>query len=241
MGRGLIAKIKLAALAAGTATLAACGASAPPPPVAVAPPPPPAVVIPPRPMPPAGAFATMAIPHLSAEGVRQTVNAGISQDQAIWNLRSGLNVAALNCLRAEHAALVENYRTFLKRHSRQLAATNNALTKEFRNKHGRSYRDHQDAYMTRVYNYFALPPVLPDFCEVAHQLSFEAAQAKPGELNVFAQQALPRMEAVYEKFFSAYEQYRVDLAAWDARYGGGGSRTMDATYGASTNMVAGSN
>ena len=76
---------------------------------------------------------------------------------------------------------------------------------------------------------------------MAHQLSFEAAQAKPGELNVFAQQALPRMEAVYEKFFSAYEQYRVDLAAWDARYGGGGSRTMDATYGASTNMVAGSN
>jgi hypothetical protein len=183
----------------------------------------------------------MAIPRVTSTGVRETVNTGISEQQALWNVRSGLNVAALNCLRSEHAALVENYRTFLKRHSRQLAATNSALAREYRNKHGRSYRDQQDAYMTRVYNYFALPPVLPEFCDVAHQLSHEVVQVKPGELDTFAMQALPRMEAVYQNFFSAYEKYRVDLAAWDARFGSSGVRTLEATYGASSTASIGSN
>lgn len=231
MRRGTWAKTKLALLAGGMAALAACGTSAPPPvQVAAAPPPPVRVVIPPRPTPPAGAFHTMAIPQVAANGVRQTVNSGITAEQKLWNLRSALNVAALNCLRAEHAALVDNYKVLLKQHSRQLAATNNALTKQYRDRHGNGYRNQQDAYMTRVYNYFALPPVLPEFCNIALQVSHEVVQVKPGQLHVFAEQALPRMEAVYENFFRAYEQYRVDLAAWDARYGATGGRTMEATY-----------
>jgi len=242
MGRGTISKTRMAVVAATVAALAACAAPPPPPaPVAVAPPPPPMVVIPPRPTPPAGAFATMAIPQLSSAGIRETVNVGISEQQTLWNLRSGLNVAALNCTRPEHTGLVDNYRTFLKVHSRELAAANNALAAEYRNKHGRSFREYQDAYMTRVYNYFALPPVLPDFCNVAMQLSGEVNQVPGGQLREFAQNALPRMEQVFENFFSAYEKYRVDLAAWDARYGGGGSRTLEATYRQATSVAAGSN
>ena len=75
--------------------LAACAAPPPPPP----PPPPPApaaVVIPPRPVPPSGAVATMTIPQLGPAGVRQTVNAGVSTNQTVWNVRSAFDVAALN-------------------------------------------------------------------------------------------------------------------------------------------------
>lgn len=233
MGRGISAKLKIAAVAAISATLAACGASAPPPPpiVAAPPPPPPKIVIPPRPTPPAGAFATMAIPRLTAEGYRQTVNTGISDHQKLWNVRSGLNVAALNCLRPEHAGLVDNYKTILKRHSRQLASTNRALASEYRQKHGRSFRDHQDAYMTRVYNYFALPPVLPEFCNVALDVSHEIAALPAGQLESYSPTALAKLEQVFENFFSAYEKYRVDLAAWDARYGTPGGSTLEASYG----------
>lgn len=233
MGRSAMAKAKIAAVVAGVVTLAACAAPPPPPPpqVYAPPPPPPVVVIPPRPVPPAGAFATMAIPQVSAAGERQTVNTGITAEQRLWNLRSGLNVAALNCLQPQHAALVENYRQFLKQHSRQLASTNRELANQYRAKHGRSFRDHQDAYMTRVYNYFALPPVLPDFCNAALDVSNDAIAVQPGQLHVFTETALPRLEAVYENFFRAYEQFRVDLAAWDARYGPGGVRTMEASYG----------
>lgn len=172
----------------------------------------------------------MAIPQISTAGVRQTVNTGISQQQALWNVRSGLNVAALNCLRPEHAGLVDNYRAFLKHHSRELAATNRALANEYRSKYGRGFRDQQDAYMTRVYNYFALPPVLPEFCNVALELSHEIVGVPAGKLDEFSPIALARMEQVYENFFSAYERYRVDLAAWDARYGNTVTHTLEANY-----------
>lgn len=230
-------KIKIVAVAMVSAVAAACTTAPPPPPIAAAPPPPPPpapppkIVIPPKPTPPAGAFATMAIPQMAPEGVRQTVNYGISDDQKLWNVRSGLNVAALNCLQAQHASLVENYRTFLRQHRRELARTNNRLTSQYRAEHGRNFRNAQDAYNTRVYNYFALPPALPAFCEVAHELSKEIVQVPAGQLDTFAESALPRMEAVYDEFFSAYEKYRVDLAAWEAQYGPGGRVNLDATYG----------
>jgi len=173
----------------------------------------------------------MAIPQLTSDGVRRTVNYGISTEQRLWNVRSGLNVAALNCQRPEHGALAENYRIFLERHSRQLSRTNRALASQYRKEHGRSYRDAQDTYMTRVYNHFALPPALPEFCNVAHELSHEVMQVPKGELHAFADTALQRMEAVYHAFYSAYEKYRVDLAAWEARYGEGGVTTLEASYG----------
>lgn len=238
-----IVKIKIIAIAVVSATLAACGTAAPPPPpVVVAPPPPPPIVIPPRPTAPAGAFATMAIPQMAADGVRQTVNYGISDEQKLWNVRSGLNVAALNCRNASHLALADNYSEFLKKHRRQLTRTNSTLASQYRAQHGRSYRDAQDAYMTRVYNYFALPPALPAFCDVAHQIGQEIVDVPAGQLHVFAETALPRMEAVYEEFFSSYEQYRVDLAAWEAQYGPNRSPlTLEANYGPQQSAAAQNN
>jgi hypothetical protein len=161
----------------------------------------------------------MAIPAVGLNGVRQTVNTNISPTQKLWNLRSGLNVAALNCLRAEHAMLVDNYSTFLKRHSRELGRANRDLINEYRQQHGRSSRDVQDTYMTQVYNYFALPPALADFCDVALVLSNEIVALEAGSLATYSDGALARMEAVFENFYSSYEQYRVNVAAWDARYG----------------------
>ena len=237
-----VVKIKIVAVAAASAALAACGTAAPPPPpVVVAPPPPPApIVIPPRPTAPAGAFATMAIPQMAENGVRQTVNYGISDEQKLWNVRSGLNVAALNCRSSTHLTLASNYSAFLQKHRRQLSRTNRTLASQYREEQGRSYRDAQDAYMTRVYNYFALPPALPAFCDVAHEIGQEIVDVPAGELHVFTETALPRMEAVYEEFFSAYEQYRVDLAAWEAQYGPNRSPvTMEANYGPPPEPVEG--
>ncbi len=73
--------------------------------------------------------------------------------------------------------------------------------------------------MTRVYNYFALPPAQDRFCDAALVVSAEALAPETTDLDLFAMQALPRIEREFETFFRAYEQYRTDLAAWDARYG----------------------
>lgn len=161
----------------------------------------------------------MTIPLVAATGVRQTVNANISSAQTTWNLRSALNVAALNCLDPEYTGLVDNYGAFLKRNDKQLSAVNKVLTTEFRERYGATFRDVQDSYMTQVYNYFALPPTKSDFCDVSYAISNEALQVVPDDLDTFAATALPRIESVFEDFFRAYEEYRVDLAAWNSEYG----------------------
>ena len=166
-----------------------------------------------------GAVALMAIPPLNALGVRQTVNTGLTPAQTTWNLRSALNVAALNCLEPEYAAMTANYGAFLKTHARHLTSTNRALEKEYRDRYGAAFRDPQDSYMTQVYNYYALPPVKPSFCRVAYSISQEALTVPPAELDAFAATALPRIEAAFEEFFAAYDSYRTNLAAWEAEYG----------------------
>lgn len=208
----------LAAGAMGILALAACATPAPPPPP---PPPAPAVQIvpPPRPLPPIGANAGMILPQRAVNGVRQTINAFITPAQTTWNLRSAFNVAALNCVGPQYEPLVANYQTFLTRFSRPLATANTASLREFNAQYGREGRSAQDAYLTKVYNYFALPPVHDAFCDRALALSGQAATVAPADLDAFAAQALPSIESVFEAFFVSYEAYQRELADWDAKYG----------------------
>lgn len=187
----------------------------PPPP----PPPPPVVVyIPPRPTPPLGAAPTTLIPPLDTTGVRQTINAGISSNQAVWNLRSAFNVAALNCMQPEHGEILGAYKGFLKVNRVGLARANAAVNAEFQKRYGKAYIRPREAYMTRVYNYYAFPPTLVTFCDAALAIARESRTVKPAELPVFARRSIAALDVVFENFFRSFEQYRVDAAAWDAKY-----------------------
>lgn len=200
---------------AGLAALAACSQKSPP---IASTPPPPVVVVPPQPVPPSGASANLVVPSVDAQGVRRTVNTGLSSAQATWNLRSAYNVAALNCMQPEHAQIVVNYRAFLKAHTRRLAAVNKLVDDEFKGKFGPRFIAPREAYMTQVYNYFALPPTLPAFCDAVLAMSNEAAGVSSAELESFAVRSLPNVEAVFLQFYRSYEQYRDDLSAWQAKY-----------------------
>ena len=207
-----------AALAMGPLlALAACATPAPPPP-----PPLPAVAvsIPLRPIPPDRAVERMNIPLSDLAGVRQTVNTQLTANQALWNLRSALNVAALNCPQPQRETALTNYSTFLTRHAKRLAAANTAVGRDFEKRFGRQgARPAQDRYMTSVYNYFALPPTLARFCDAAVAVGTEAASLAPEALPLFSAQALNRLEAVFIDFYGRYEQYRIASAQWEARYG----------------------
>ncbi|MEO9669969.1 MAG: hypothetical protein ABJF80_03955, partial [Marinomonas sp.] len=65
---------------------------------------------------------------------------------------------------------------------------------------------------------FALPPALPAFCDEALAVSRDVGAVPRGQLSGFVTTALPRMEGVFGRFYNSYEQYRVDVAAWDAKY-----------------------
>ncbi|MBS0255801.1 MAG: hypothetical protein JSS36_11490 [Proteobacteria bacterium] len=212
----------LLAAAGAAALLAACGEQAPK--VVTAPPPPPAPrvaeVVPPRPLPPFGALPNLAVPPRGADGVRETVNARISPSQTLWNLRSAFNVAALDCTGPEYAAIIPAYRAFLKKHKAVLAATNKALDAEYQARYGKGFVIQRESYETQVYNYFAYPQTMRDFCDATLTMSQAVQAVAPAELPAFSQQRLPAIEAVFERFFTAYDQYRADAAAWDARYAG---------------------
>jgi hypothetical protein len=198
----------------------ACAPKAPPPPP---PPPPPApapvVYVPPRPKPPLGASPLLEVPRLAANGVRQTVNAGISPAQTVWNLRSAYNVAALNCLKPEHADILVGYKAFLKTHARALTTANRNVDADFRTKFGSAFVRPREAYMTQVYNHYAFPPTVNQFCDAALAMARESKTVKSAELTSFAQRSVSALDLVFENFYRSYEAYKVELAAWDARYG----------------------
>ena len=161
----------------------------------------------------------MTIPARDLAGVRQTVNANLSTNQTVWNLRSAFNVGALNCLDPEYAAIIPNYQQFLERHSKELRQINRDLLTEFKARYGKDGLAEQDVYMTSVYNYFALPPVQEQFCDAVLTLSTEAVMIEPNTLETFAGPAMTRVENVFDNFYGAYEQYQLDLAAWEATFG----------------------
>ncbi|MDP3550730.1 MAG: hypothetical protein Q8R81_10060 [Novosphingobium sp.] len=205
----------IAALAFG---LASCAPKAPPPPPPP-PPPPKVVVIPPKPRPPNNASDNLSIPPADANGLRYSINRDISPAQMLWNLRSAYNVAALNCSKPQHADILPRYKTFLTAHAKTLTATNKKVDAEFRAKHGAKFIAPRESYMTSVYNHFALPPTLTDFCDAVGAVTRDGAAVKSAELEAFAARSLPSIEVVFDDFYRRYEVYRNDLAIWQAQYG----------------------
>lgn len=166
-----------------------------------------------RPLPPNGAAYAMTIPAVGADGVRRTINMGLDRDDTIWHVRSAWNVAALNCMGSQFKPILTGYAAFLKKYARELAAVNKRIEAKYRNAAAR------EAQNTKVYNYFATPAAMGAMCPVALAVASEWQKAPPADLAAFSKAALPRYDVVYIAFFDAYDRYRADSAAWDAKYG----------------------
>ncbi|MEO6152244.1 MAG: hypothetical protein ABIT09_07520 [Croceibacterium sp.] len=163
----------------------------------------------------------MTIPPLGPDGVRVTPNKNLNADETLWYLRSGWNVAALNCLDPAYEPILEGYRGFLKKYVKKLASTNAALDAQYRKANGSAKAGikAREVRMTQVYNYFALPPARTEFCGAVLGIASEFLASPPADPVPLAAASLARIDAAFEKFFTEYDQYRVDSAAWDTRYG----------------------
>lgn len=217
-------RIRNVAVAGAVVLAAACAPAVVPPP----PPPPPQVErIPARPIPPGGASYTMSVPPLGYDGQRLTVNRGLSADELVWHFRSAWNVAALNCTSAQYQPITDAYGTYISAHGRALSQVNSRIDKVYRSQHSssRAAIRAREEKMTSVYNFFALPPARTEFCLAALNLANLAATTPGYDPIQFATTNFTLLEAPFDNFFLAYEQYQRDSAAWDAQYG--------AQYGAS--------
>lgn len=219
MRRAIKSPVRLTMIAAGLGALAACATPAPPPPPP--PPPPPVEVVPFRPIPPMGAAYVMDVPQLGPDGRRISVLSNPSADERVWYFRSAWNVAALNCMGPTYQPILDGYGAFIKNHARTLKQVNDRIDASYR----KDYATQRDAIkarektMTTVYNYFALPPARAGFCQEALAIANQSLATPKYDPVAFAAANFAALEAPFDRFFAAYEQYQRDSAAWDAQYG----------------------
>ena len=187
-----------------------------PAPVVVLPPPPP----PAMPLPPGGAAASTVLPAYGPDGVRITPNRGLSRDEAIWNFRAALNVAALNCQGPVWGVIAQNYNRMIVVHKAQLTRTNTAVDTEYRKRFaGQNALRVRDTRTTELYNYFALPPVRETFCNLALQKSNEVLAVPIAGFADYSIAGLGDIDNIFLGFYDAYAQYQRDLADWNLKYG----------------------
>lgn len=208
----------LAALILVTA-VAACA----PPPVKVAPaaiqlpPPPPPLPI--MPLPPGGAALSMTIPPVGLDGMRVTPNRGLSRDEQIWHFRSALNVAALNCQGLVWGQIATEYNKFIVIHKVLLSKTSKSVDREYVKRYPKQNGLRiRDTRMTDLYNYFALPPVRGQYCDMALRKLQEANQVPKEALPEYAMGSLADIDNVFVNFYEAYVKYELDLADWNMKY-----------------------
>lgn len=176
--------------------LAACASR--PAPVAVAPPPPVPVA---AAAPVFQGHPGLIVPPRTADGGYATPNAAVSAAGAIWHLRAGLNVAALSCRGPDEAALVASYNGLLRAHAATFERAYRMLGQEHDGVAG------FDAAMTRLYNYYALPPAQPGLCAAAQLLLAELALTPPGALDAAAPAALARLDQPYNAVFAQQDAW----------------------------------
>lgn len=127
-------------------------------------------------------------PAQAQVGVDTVVAAPTAAAAIIWELRSGLNVAALACRGADEAAIVAGYNQLLSTRRAELAGVYQAVAKEHASPAA------FDAAMTRLYNGFAQPAAQAALCDNAlGVLQAMAAQADQ-PLTALAGTALAKLE-----------------------------------------------
>ncbi len=169
------------------------------------------------PQPPAGAAPNLVLPVRAVDGGFVTPNRGLSAAGSAWHLRAALNVAALGCRDAAEPQTVAAYNAMLTGKKAVLATADAALRAEYRARHGATWQDAHDGAMTRLYNFFALPPVQAQFCVEARAVLTEVGTLPADAFLASAPAALARLETPFIAFYTDYARYRAELAAWTSR------------------------
>ena len=110
-------------------------------------------------------------------------NAAESRAGLIWNLRSGLNVAALRCQFGKYLRAVDNYNAVLAHHSGELAQAYSTLGNYFR-RTSANVREGQrrfDAWSTLTYNNYSTIAGQISFCQTATNIGKEALTRRKGQ------------------------------------------------------------
>jgi len=122
----------------------------------------------------------------------------------IWNLRAGLNVAALQCQFSPYLRTVGNYNGLLAHHSGELANAYTTINGYFKRVHGAAQGQKKfDDYSTITYNNFSTLQAQYGFCQTAGSIGKEALTRPKGELHLVA---ASRMRELRGSLVPAYDR-----------------------------------
>ena len=105
----------------------------------------------------------------------------------LWNMRAGLNVAALQCQFAPPLATVKNYNTILTQHGAELTSAYEAVSGYFKRTTPKGWQTALDQYTTRTYNGFSTLHAQLGFCDTAAAIGRDALARRRGTLHETAE------------------------------------------------------
>lgn len=145
----------------------------------------------------------------------------------LWNMRAGLNVAALQCQFSPSLMTVRNYNEMLQHHSRELNAAYSTLSAYFKRTAGKGWQKALDQYTTRTYNGFSTLHAQISFCETAGLIGRDALGRRKGDLHMTAEQHMrefrnslvPTGDGLYAFRYSLAPRQLVSLEpqCWDRK------------------------
>lgn len=123
----------------------------------------------------------------------------------LWNLRAGLNVAALQCQFSHYLRTVDNYNAVLAHHGAELNSAYTALNGYFKRVKGSVAAGQKafDDYTTITYNNFSTLQAQYGFCQTAADIAKEALTAPKGGFILVAER---RMRELRSSLVPAYDR-----------------------------------
>jgi hypothetical protein len=136
----------------------------------------------------------------------------------LWNLRAGLNVAALQCQFSPYLRVVDNYNGILAHHSTELMGAYSKVGAYFKRKHGaREGQRLFDDYSTITYNGFSTLQAQYGFCQVAADIAKEALARPKGMMHLTARNRLRELRSslvpVHDAAGIVYNPRTIELPA----------------------------
>lgn len=145
-------------------------------------------------------------------------NAAEQRAHLVWNLRAGLNVAALQCQFSPYLRVVDNYNGILAHHSKELAETYTVMNNYFKRVQNHPARGQKafDDYTTITYNNFSTLQAQLGFCQTASNIGKEALLQPKGQLHTLAERRMRELRASQTPVYNrplVYNPYAITLPA----------------------------
>ena len=123
----------------------------------------------------------------------------------LWNMRAGLNVAALQCQFSPYLRAVDNYNGILAHHAKELADAYSTMNNYFKRVQGSAPKGQKafDDYTTITYNNWSTMQAQLGFCQTASDIAKEALLRPKGQLYQTAQ---ARMREFRSSLVPAYDR-----------------------------------